>query len=288
VLLELARRSRRPSHFEDEYEVASTTFHQHAGELIGIGAITRRAEPGPPREVMYDLGETGAEICELIAGWLTLLRSSRRIDWKVPRRTSEAWAAGVVPALLDGPRPVPELEVTVRSAHPRLTSHQVKRLLKNLTDAGFAEREGENFAITERGRLAIGELAASARFERRHLGDDAVPITPADGANALRGTLPLIGLPEHPGGICEFVVKEKDGENGAAVAMAWVEIRDGRVVATGYGAPPQAATSWAQGTIDQWLEAVIDHRPRALQAAGRSDLSKPILDDLHAQLYKRD
>lgn len=289
VLPELSRRSRRPSHFEREYKVASTTFHKHAGELIAIGAITRRVEPGPPRRVVYGLGTTGAGLCELIGGWLALLRRAPGdgIDWQTPRRTSEAWAAGVLPALLDGPRPVAEIEVLVRSAHTRLTSHQVKRLLDNLLAAGFAELGDEHYAITDLGRIAIGELAASARFERRHLGDAAVPISPEDGANALRGTLPLIELPDHPGGICEFAIKES-GVDGVAVAMAWAEVKGGRVVATGLGAAPRPATSWAQGTIDQWLEAVIDHRPRVLRAAGERELNKQMLDELHIQLYRRD
>ncbi|MBS1886817.1 MAG: hypothetical protein JSU06_06480 [Actinobacteria bacterium] len=289
VLPELARRRRRPSHIEREHQVASTTFHARAGELLQIGAITRGVETGPPRQVVYELGPTGMELCELIGGWLMLLSQTTggAVDWRTPRRCAEAWAAGVIPALLDGPRPLSEVEFAVRSANPRLTAHQIKRLVDNLLVSGMAERSDAGISITDLGRLAIGELAASARFERRHMADVAAPIAPEDGANALRGTLPLIALPEHPGGICEFVVKAADKE-GAALAMTWADVREGRVVATGLGPAPASATTWAQGTIDDWLDAVIDHRPRVLRAAGEPRLSRKMIDHLHTRLYDRD
>lgn len=59
VLADLERRSRRPSEIDLGRRVDVSTFHRHAPELLAVKAITRRAVPGPPRQVFYGLGPTG-------------------------------------------------------------------------------------------------------------------------------------------------------------------------------------------------------------------------------------
>jgi hypothetical protein len=63
VLADLGRRSRRPSEIDLGWRVDVSTFHRHAPELLAVKAITRQAVPGPPRQVFYSLGPTGAELC---------------------------------------------------------------------------------------------------------------------------------------------------------------------------------------------------------------------------------
>jgi hypothetical protein len=285
VLPELADRSRRPSRIE----VPSSTFHHHAAELLKIDAITRHVVPGPPRQVVYELGPSGFELCELLAGWRQILRAASpgvdegELDWEAPRRFARGWVAGIVPALLDEAHTIGEVELLVRPSR-RLTGNQVAGLLGALTRHRFLELLTDRYAITDLGRTAIGELAASARFERTHIPEAAIPITAEDGANALRGTLPLITLPDHPGGICEFVVRGGDRAD-TGVAMAWAEVKEGRVIATGLGPAPRPPATWAQGSIDEWLSAVIDHRPKLLKPSGEQRLGKRVLDQLHSRLY---
>jgi hypothetical protein len=107
VLADLGRRSRRPSEIDLGWRVDVSTFHRHAPELLAVKAITRQAVPGPPRQVFYSLGPTGAELCALIDGWLALLPSAHRTDWRGPIGFGEAWATGVTQALLDGPLGLP-------------------------------------------------------------------------------------------------------------------------------------------------------------------------------------
>lgn len=291
VMSELARRSRRPSHIEGEQVVAHSTFHRRAPELIRVQAITRRVVPGPPRQVVYGLGRTGPDLCGVIDVWIELLRAAvsapgGQVDWRAPIGFLEAWAAGVIQALLDGPLSLSEVEMIVRPLRPGLTGHQVKRLLVNNFEAGFFISDGERFALAELGRHAIGGLAASARFERKHI-DDPIPIGVDDIVTALRAHLPLLELPEDKDGIYEFTVK---ADSGKAMAMAWAEFRGGRAVANGRGTPPQAATHWAQATIKEWIEAVMDHRPRDIQAAGERQARQGVsnvVDELYLLFYRR-
>jgi hypothetical protein len=123
VLADLGRRSRRPSEIDLGWRVDVSTFHRHAPELLAVKAIARRVVPGPPRQVFYSLGPTGAELCALIDGWLALLPSAPRTDWRGPIGFGEAWAAGVTQALLDGRSGIPKIEMSVHLARPGVTAH---------------------------------------------------------------------------------------------------------------------------------------------------------------------
>jgi DNA-binding HxlR family transcriptional regulator len=283
VLVDLGRRSRRPSEIDLGWRVDVSTFHRHAPELLAVKAITRRSVPGPPRQVFYSLGPTGAELCALIDGWHALLPSAPRTDWRGPIGFGEAWAAGVTQALLDGPLGLPEIEMSVHLARPGVTGHQVRRLLRNKGRAGFLLPEGprgqERYRLADRGRYAVGELATSARFERLNMPETAVPIAVDDVVDALRAHLPLLKLPVGLEGVCEFAVVGDPGRRNG-VALAWAEVGHGRVVASGSGRPPQPADTWARGTIGQWMATVIDHRRDGISAAGERPLGRAVVDAL--------
>jgi DNA-binding HxlR family transcriptional regulator len=296
VLADLAARARRPSHLDREHALSASTFHRHAPELMAVGAISRRVERGPPRQVFYALGPSGRELCGLIEDWRALLPAApgppgtSKADWRAPIGLAEAWAAGLPQALFDGPRSLPQIEILVQPSRPGLTANQLRRLLANNSANGFFASEGRGrearFALAERGRYAVGELAAAARFERLHMGGAAIPITVSDVVGALRSHLPLLELPDAMEGVCEFTVSADPGQD-TAIAMAWAQVSAGRVIASGQGPPPEPAATWARGTIEEWIAAVIEHRPAGIRAAGERPLGRAVIDALHAALYRR-
>lgn len=193
--------------------------------------------------------------------------------------------------LFDEPRSQPEIELIVGPSRSGLTPHRIKRLLLNNAEAGFflrvdGTRRSERYGLSELGRYAVGELATSARFEHRHMPAVAVPITVEDVVGALRAHLPLLEPPEEMEGICEFVVRAET-ERRADVALAWAQIEDGKVTASGVGRSPQPAKSWAHGTIEEWIAAVIDHRHRVVRDSGEPRLNQGIIDLLHSKVYGR-
>jgi hypothetical protein len=290
VLADLGRRSRRPSEIDLGWRVDVSTFHRHAPELLAVKAITRQAVPGPPRQVFYSLGPTAAELCALIDGWLALLPSAHRTDWRGPIGFGEAWAAGLTQALLDGPLGLPEIEMSVHLARPGVTGHQIRRLLRNGRRAGFilseAPRGQELYRLADRGRYAVGELATSTRFEVLNMPETAAPVAVGDVVDALRAHLPLLELPARLEGVCEFAVVGDPGRKNG-VALAWAEVAHGRVAASGSGRPPRPADSWARGTIEQWMATVIDHRRDGICAAGERLLGRAVVEALHTRLYRR-
>lgn len=282
IVLGIHEAERRPSDLRHQHQLARTTLYSHVARLFELGIVVRHETPGPPWRVYYEQGPNGVEFVDLLHAWADVLSGLAGASWDAPLHFAEAWAAGVVPALLDGPLTVAQV---VADCAGRASGSQVERLLRQLRGHGFFLRAGHRYAAADAARVAIGDLAASARFERRHMEGDGAPITVTDAVDGLRGTLPLLALPCDSAGLCEFVVRAGESDPGPRAAACWAEIDSGHVVACGAGKAPGPPTTWAQGTLDDWLAAVIDRRPAVLRSAGGRDLSDRVVRDLNSQLY---
>jgi hypothetical protein len=212
------------------------------------------------------------------------------MDWRAPIGFGEAWGAGLTQALLDGPLGLPEIEMSVHLARPGVSTHQIRRLLRNESRAGFFLCEGpkgqERYRLANLGRHAVGELTASARFEYLNMPEVAIPVAVEDVADGLRAHLPLLRLPAGLEGLCEFVVLGETGQTNA-VALAWADVSRGQVVASGSGCPPRPADSWARGTIEEWMATVIGHRRSGIRSAGQRTLGRAVIEGLHTRAYGR-
>lgn len=283
IVLGIQAAEQRPRDLRHQRQLARTTLYSHVAQLLELEIVVRREVPGPPWRVFYERGPHGAEFVDLLRAWGEIMSGLPGASWDAPLHFAEAWAAGVVPALLDGPQTVAQV---VAYCAGRASGFQVERLLRQLRGHGFIVRAAHRYAVADSARVAIGELAATARFERRHL-EGGAPITVTDAVDGLRGTLPLLALPDGSDGLCEFVVRASESDPGPRAAVCWAEIDSGHVVACGAGSAPSSPTTWAQGTIDDWLAAVIDRRTAVLRSAGGRGLSDRVLRELHSQLYGR-
>jgi DNA-binding HxlR family transcriptional regulator len=270
----------RPRDLRHLRKLASTTLYSHVAELIALGIVVKRESAGPPRGVFYELGPNGVEFDEVLRGWADLLARLPAANWDTPLHCAEAWAAGIVQALLEGPLTTAQV---IAACAGRASEAQVERLLHQLGADGVLIHTDHSFELGDVARLAVAELAEAARFERAFM-PDAVPITVEDVGGALRADLPLLELPGDIHGICEFAVL---AGRGKAMAMAWAEIQGGRVVASGGGKPPRPATSWAQATIGVWIAAVMDRRPGLVRTAGERRLGQAVLNALCSRLYRK-
>jgi DNA-binding HxlR family transcriptional regulator len=286
IVLGLEDADRRPRDLRHDRELARSTLYNHVDRLFELGIVVRRDPSDLSSAVVYEHGENGPEFHDLLRGWGAVLRALRRrsgkIDWVAPLHFGEAWGAGVVQALLDGPRSSGQV---IAACTGRATRAQVERLLGQMRRHGYVKRSGRRHILLGAGRQAIGELAASARFERRHGVEGAVPITAVDGADALRATLPVVELPGSADGTCEFVVLGDEDVPGRGAAACWIELRGGKVVAAGAG-NATSATAWAQGSIDDWLGAVLEHRGALIKSAGEPDLGRGVVRELNAEIYR--
>lgn len=282
IVLAIRNGERRPHDLRHRRNLAHTTLYNHVAQLFALGIVVRHEVAGPPWRVFFELGTTGAEFERLLLGWADLLSYLPGAAWDAPLHFAEAWGAAVVPALLAGPLTVAQVAAVCAG---RATVPQVERLLRQLRGEGFLLRSGHRYAVNDAARIAIGELAATARFERRHM--EAAPITVTDAADALRGTLPLVALPGRPDGICEFVVRATRTDPGPRAAVCWARFETGQVVACGAGHAPGTVMLWVQGTIDEWMAAVIDRQVTLVRSVGERRLGRQVVRELHSRLYER-
>jgi hypothetical protein len=140
--------------------------------------------------------------------------------------------------------------------------------------------------LTDWGRIAIGLLAAIARWERSHLSDRASPIAIHDGTIALVSTLPLVRTSCGAEGICVFTVQvDGAGDSAARSAAVWVSVAEDGVRECAAGKPPSSPDAWVRGGLDDWFGAVIDARPGCLRLGGEEQLAFGLLHGLHRELY---
>jgi DNA-binding HxlR family transcriptional regulator len=258
--------------------ISSATLYRHIPELEALGIVEKCEVKPVPYAVEYSMTQAGLELCQVIVRVEIWLRSRlpvsldpvSQVAWKAATALGEGWAASIMQRLVN----LPMSEIELISQVPGLTHYETRGRLCRLVDAGVLDRvpvcgNGKSrYALSEWGRRGVGVLAMAARWENLHMAEQSARATVDDGIAALLVTLPLTCLPKHGTGVCELQIRERQKSVGPQDGTVWVEITDGYFVRSGHGRPPCAPTAWAHGTLKDWVGAVIDRRPRALQRGG--------------------
>lgn len=199
---------------------------------------------------------------------------------------AEGWSSTLMRALATSPRSLTELsslipEVSYPSLERRIgwmrASGQVTALPK--------EHRGTPYAPTDWLRRAVAPLCVAGRCERRHL-ENVPPITDVEVEAAFLLTLPLVQLPRMSRGSCLLASRTDPAarEGDAELAGVGVELASGEIVATTVDLGAEPAT-WAIGSSDVWLDAVIDDRIENLRIGGENpQLACDLVHGLHLAL----
>lgn len=177
------------------------------------------------------------------------------------------------PPHITGTRPEP-------LAHPGRTH----RAAGEASGSRVIERTAVGFMLTRRGRAGVGKLAELVRFERAHLPGFGTPISVADGLAALRATLTLVELPDHPDALIEFTVSGQT-HGSHPVGHVWADMRAGRVNHAGPGRSPRRPAVVIGGSVDAWLHGVIEDDRSVLDFRGRGQLGRAVVQELHLRLH---
>ena len=121
IILGVREAERRPQDLRRRRDIARTTLYSHVTQLFELGIVVRRESPGPPWQVFYEYGPAGAEFDRLLGAWATLPACLPDASWDAPLHFAEAWAAGIVPALLDGPLTVAQVVTLCAQSGQRRT-----------------------------------------------------------------------------------------------------------------------------------------------------------------------
>jgi hypothetical protein len=213
------------------------------------------------------------------------------VGWRAFGDFGEAWRTALVEWIV-------RLAPTESDAARGLPGYEPRRLAELLaarSEAGMVElhhaRDGTlRYRLTPWAARAIHPLAALARWEDRFRPPGGASIAVEDAVVALLATLPSVRLGPQCDVLCTLTAGADPGPTGARrTGTVWAQLRGGRLVGVGEGAPPRAADAWVSGSFEAWMAAVLDGSRRALRLdgleAGSTASIAALLDGLHEQAF---
>jgi DNA-binding HxlR family transcriptional regulator len=274
---------------------AQATLRGQVGNLRGIGALERQVRRGMPYTVENELTDAGhgvLEVAEGVEAWLTRAPQGPIALGSEPakgalRALVGGWGSTILRALAARPLSLTELdsvipEISYPSLERRLSAMRAARQLEALPGQGGSRP----YEVTEWTRQAVAPLAAAGRCECRHLAEMTEPPAGIDIEAAFLLAVPLVTLPAERNGSCLLALDTgaEDGEAARPLVGVQVEITGGEVVSC-ISRLDQGPRTWALGTSEPWLDAIIDGKLDLLRVGGEDpELARTVIAGLHAVL----
>ena len=272
---------------------AQTTLRAQLKKLTEIGALAKHRRNRFPGVLEYELTAPGQDLL-FVAGvlerWLesapegTLPLGGGAAKAAI-KALVEGWSTAILRALAASPLSLTELDSIIGGlSYPSLERRLAAMRLAGQIEARRGNGRGTPYAVTDWLRQAVAPLAASARWERRHLPQATAPIGRLDVEAAFLLAVPLLRLPGELSGSCRMAAEIPNGR-GQRLAGVTVEVENGGIVSCGahlQGKP----SAWALGSPAAWLGAVIEHDTDRLELGGECRLYRALLDGLHGALFR--
>jgi DNA-binding HxlR family transcriptional regulator len=283
---------------------AQTTLRGHVGNLRGIGALEKRERSGMPYTVANELTETGEAIlsaAEVLEAWL-----ERAPQGPIPLGSETAkgairaliggWGSTMLRALAARPLSLTELDgliggLSYPSIERRLSAMRAARQVEVIPDEGG----GRPYAVTEWARQAVAPLVVAGRCECQNMEEEAEPVTEIDIEAVFLLAVPLVQIAGDRDGSCLLAMDAgatgpEDTESSEAkrrLAGVRVEVEGGQIASCVSKLELDPRT-WALGTIETWLDAIIDARLDRLRIGGADpEFVRALLEGLHPSLFSR-
>lgn len=270
-----------------------TTMRGHLRTLTDLGILERHQENAFPGTVALRLGRPGRDllpVVDALESWLAAAPMGSIELGSAAAKNSikalvEGWISAIVRALAAKPLALTELSRVIKG----LSYPSLERRLGTMRLAGLIERcagsgRGTPYVVTDWLRQAVAPLIAAIRWERRHLGERATPISRLDIEAIFLLTVPMATLADEQSGLCRFGV---DLQTGAERRLAGVvvEVSDGRVASclTRLNGETDA---WALGSTSAWLSALIEQDLDQLEVGGDCRLAISLVDQVHGTLFR--
>jgi DNA-binding HxlR family transcriptional regulator len=274
---------------------AQTTLRGQVGNLRAIGALERHVRTGMPYTVeneLTDVGRAILDVAEVVEAWLERAPQGPIAFGSEPakgaiRSLVGGWSSTVLRVLAASPLSLTELsgiipDLSYPSLERRISAMRVARQVEVLPNETGKARP---YGVTNWTRQAVGPLTAAARCECEHIGEVADPLTRIDIETAFLLAVPLVRLPTGHSGSCLLAVNTGEGEGSEGQATGvQVHLERGEVVSCASGLEQDPST-WALGTVDAWVEAVVDGLFDGLRIGGRDqELASALLEGLHRSI----
>jgi DNA-binding HxlR family transcriptional regulator len=275
---------------------AEATIRGSIAVLRQAGALERCRAEGARNAVATALTPAGEEMLavpEAVEEWLAQCPTGPiAIDDEhvkvVVKGLAEGWTSTLMLALAIAPRSLTELSSLIpQVSYPALERRIGWMRASGQIEALPKEPRGTPYRPTDWLRRSVAPLCVAGRCERRHL-DRAPPITDVEVEAAFLLALPLVRLPRTSQGSCLLASGTDTGAGGEedpALAGVTVEVAAGEIASTTMD-PAGEPRTWAIGTSDVWLDAVIDGAIERLRIGGADpQLACDLAQGLHLALF---
>jgi DNA-binding HxlR family transcriptional regulator len=277
---------------------AQTTLRASVASLREAGALVREANGESVYASKNRITAAGEEllfVAEVLENWLAQapngpLEPDSEAAKGAVKALAGGWGSKLMRALAAQPYSLAELDSLIPEvAYPSLERRLAKmRATRQVTPAPGPGR-GTPYAVTDWLRRSIAPLCAAGRCELRHMGDVAVPISAVEVEAAFLLALPLAPLPPTLHGNCMLAVHTSKGKQSRAptdrLSGVIVEVQRGKIVCCAAQVDERPRT-WALGTPETWLEAVIEGELETLRFGGtKPRLAAALVHGLHLALF---
>lgn len=276
---------------------AQTTLRGQVGNLRGIGALERHVRGGMPYTVENELTDAGRgvlEVAAVVEGWLAQAPQGPIALGSEPAKGAirglvGGWSSSILRALAARPLSLTELSSVIGGhSYPalerRLSAMRAARQIEQQPNGG---RGAKPYGVTEWTRLGVAPLVAAGRCECRHLPEGTDPLTRIDIEAVFLLAVPLVDFEVTRSGSCVLAVNTGSGgraDGGGRPAGVLVEVADGSVVSCSSRLEPEP-TTWVLGSVEAWVEAILDGRLDRLRVGGEeAKLATRLIEGLHVAL----
>jgi DNA-binding HxlR family transcriptional regulator len=276
---------------------APTTLRVAVGGLIEAGALAKLPASGSgygAATVLSPAGEEMLAVADAVAGWLGRCPTGPiALESEEAREAVKAlaggWSSRLIRALAGGPRTLTELHRVIPDVSYPSLERRVS-WMRRIGQIEAVEREGRGtpYDVTDWLRRAIGPLSAAGRCERRHLASESGPITDIEVEASFLLVLPLVPLRNSSRGSCMLAVHTgPSGSDAEQFPLSGVTVEvGGSSVISCTTAVNQEPGTWAVGSPETWLDAVIDAQIEDFRIGGADpQLALDLVTGLHFALF---
>jgi DNA-binding HxlR family transcriptional regulator len=276
---------------------AQSTMRAAISSLCDLGALTKQSVADSPYAVATALSGAGREmlsVADEVEAWLALCPDGPiDPDGEEAKGAVKAlaggWGSTLMRALANRSFTLTELADLI----PGISYPALERRVSWMRASGQIEPvektgRGTPYVVTDWLRHAIAPLSVAGRCERRHMGDRTGPITSIEVEASFMLALPLASLPETASGNCMLAVQThptEPNQEEPSLAGVTAELKRGEVLSCEPRVVAKPPT-WAVGTSEAWLDAVIDGQIEDLRIGGaKPQLALDLISGLHQALF---
>lgn len=288
---------RLPSLRERIGGAAQTTLRGQVGNLRGIGALERHVRGGMPYTVENELTEVGRgvlAVAEVVEAWLARAPQGSLILGSEPAKAAiralvGGWSSTMLRALAARPLALTELSSVIGDhSYPALERRlSAMRAARQVEPRPSGMGGAKPYGVTDWTRQAVAPIVAAGRCECEHLAAVSEHLTRLDVEAAFLLSVPLVDLNATRSGLCLLAVDTGTGRDVEPVdrlAGVQVEIASGVVTSCSSRLEREPRT-WAIGSVESWVEAILEGRWERLRVGGEDvALAREVVARLHHSL----